>query len=105
MARKPVVSRTITTTKVTVLCLDVEQKQPFEQTVTLPRTYRNDAQILKIVRDMLETETVKVAHIAGSVVENKLYGMPESKFIELADEMPPRTSPETAEIETENEGE
>ena len=34
MARKPMVTRTITTTKCNVLCLDIETAEPFNQVVT-----------------------------------------------------------------------
>ena len=42
MARQPMVTRTITTTKCKVLCLDLVQEKPFTQEVVLPRTYKDE---------------------------------------------------------------
>ena len=38
MARQPMVTRTIQTTHATVLCLNIPDAEPFNQTVVLPRT-------------------------------------------------------------------
>ena len=90
MARTPQVTRTIQTTKVNVLCLNIKEGNPFNQTVVLPRTYKDDNHMLKAVEKAINTESVKAVHIVDSVVEETLYGMSEQKFIELAEVLPPR---------------
>ena len=90
MARTPQVTRTIQTTKVNVLCLNIKEGSPFNQTVVLPRTYKDDNHMLKAVEKVINTESVKAVHIVDSVVEETLYGMSEQKFIELAEVLPPR---------------
>lgn len=50
MARLPMVTRTITTTKVNVLCLDIEHAEPCNKVVTIPRTYKDEETILKKVK-------------------------------------------------------
>lgn len=92
MARTPQVTRTIQTTKVNVLCLNIKEGNPFNQTVVLPRTYKDDNHMLKAVEKVINTESVKAVHIVDSVVEETLYGMSEQKFIELASVLPPRKS-------------
>lgn len=92
MARTPQVTRTIQTTKVNVLCLNIKEGNPFNQTVVLPRTYKDDSHMLKAVEKVINSESVKAVHIVDSVVEETLYGMSEQKFIELATVLTPRKS-------------
>ena len=46
MARQPMVTRTIITTKVNVMCLDVEHGEPCNRTITIPRTYKDEKALL-----------------------------------------------------------
>lgn len=90
MARVPMVTRTIVATKVNVMCLDVQKGEPFNESVTVPRTYKDDEALLKKVRPLLETETVKAVHIVGKEEIETLYGMTEQEFIQHAEVLPPR---------------
>lgn len=90
MARIPQVTRTIQTTKVNVLCLDIKEGQPFNKVITLPRVYKDDQHILKQVRKLIDNDETKAVHIVSAEVEETLYGMTEQKFIELAEVLPPR---------------
>lgn len=81
MARKPMVTRTITTTKVNVLCLNIESGEPFNMDVTLPRTYENDKKLLKMVQSVVDNDTVKSVHIVHKEEVETLYGMSEQDFI------------------------
>ena len=90
MARVPSVTRTIQTTKCKVLCIDVENERPFTQEVVLPRTYKDERSMLKKIKPMLESETVKVVHVQDFTVESTLYGMTEEEFISVAQVLPPR---------------
>lgn len=101
MARTPQVTRTIQTTKVNVMCLNIEEGNPFTQTVVLPRTYKDDKHILKAVEKVVNSDTVKAVHVVDSTVEETLYGMTEQKFIELATVLPPRKGNSESEADTE----
>lgn len=90
MARTPQVTRTIKTTIVTVLCLDIVNGEPFNERVTLPRTYKDEKAMLKEVEKVINNDTQKAVHIVDFTVEEKLYGMTEKEFIETAHELPPR---------------
>lgn len=90
MARTPQVTRTIKTTVVDVLCLDIVNGEPFNEQVTLPRTYKDEKAMLKEVEKVINNDVQKAVHVVGFTVEEKLYGMSEQKFIETADELPPR---------------
>ena len=85
MARKPMVTRTITNTKVNVLCMDIRSAEPFNKVITLPRTYKDDKTLMKIVNEVMETENIKAVHIVDKEEVETLYGMTEQEFIEKAD--------------------
>lgn len=94
MARVPMVTRTITTTKANVMCLDVQAGEPFNKEVTVPRTYKDDETLLKKVKPLIETETIKAVHIVDKEEIETLYGMKEEDFISLAQVLPPREKTE-----------
>ena len=84
MARKPMVTRTIVTTRVNVLCLDIQSAEPFNKVVTLPRTYKDEKQLLKKVEEVVNTDEVKAVHVVGKEEVETLYGMSEQDFINNA---------------------
>ena len=90
MARVPQVTRTIQTTVCNVLCLDLINKQPFEKTVKLPRTYKDEKHMMKKIEAIVNSPEVKAVHVIGSEIKETLYGMSEQKFIETAEILPPR---------------
>ena len=94
MARVPMVTRTIITTKANVLCLDVQAGEPCNKVVTVPRTYKDGETLMKKVRTLLETDTLKAVHIVDKEEIETLYGMTEQEFIEHAKVLPPRSTTE-----------
>lgn len=94
MARVPMVTRTIITTNVNVMCLDIETGEPCNKCVVVPRTYKDDEKLLKKVKEVLETKTLKPVHIVDKEEIETLYGMTEQEFIEHAEVLPPRTTSE-----------
>ena len=84
MARKPMVTRTITTTQVNVLCLDIVAGEPFNRQVTLPRTYKEDKKLMKAIEEVVNTENVKAVHVVAKEEVETLYGMSEQNFINNA---------------------
>ena len=91
MAKTPMITRTIQTTEVNVLCMDIKQGEPFNTTVTLPRTYKDNAAMLKAAAAVIDNEDTKAVHIVASEVNDTLYGMKETDFIANADILPART--------------
>lgn len=94
MARKPMVTRTIVTTKVNVLCLDIKSAEPFNQTITLPRTYKDEKKLLKKVEEVVNTDDVKAVHVVDKEEVETLYGMTEQDFITNATILDPATRKE-----------
>lgn len=90
MAKTPMITRTIQTTEVNVLCMDIKQGEPFNTTVTLPRTYKDNAAMLKAAAAVIDNEYTKAVHIVAYDVKETLYGMKETDFIANADILPAR---------------
>lgn len=88
MARVPMVTRTIQTTRANVMCLDIEKEEPVNKEVILPRAYKDEKAMLKQAEKVINTETVKVVHIVDFKVEETRYGMTEQQFIEQAEVIP-----------------
>lgn len=92
------VTRTIKCTKATVLCLNIETGEPFQETVVLPRTFKDEAKLLKACEAVLNKGNVKAVHPVYTTIEENLYGMTEQNFIEHAEILPPRqTKPNDSE--------
>ena len=94
MARIPMVTRTLVSTKCVVLCMNLKEGTPFEQEVTIPRTYSDQKKMLKEVCKIVDNDEVKAVHIKSSEEQETLYGMTEQKFMEYADVLPPRGTKE-----------
>ena len=94
MARKPMVTRTIITTRVNVLCLDIQSAEPFNIDVTLPRTYKDDNKLFKKVEEVVNNDNVKAVHIVDKEEIETLYGMTEQYFIDNATILNPVTRKE-----------
>ena len=73
MARVPQVTRTIVT-KANVMCLDIEKGEPFNKVVIVPRTYKDEKALLKAVKAVAETDTVKCVHVVDSEQIETLIG-------------------------------
>lgn len=90
MAKKTMVTRTISVTIATALCLNTVSAEPFNQSVILSGTFKEKKALLKAVKNILENDEISVAKIVDVTIEQKLYGMTKQKFIENADILPPR---------------
>lgn len=97
MARKPMVTRTITATKITALCLNIETGEPFNKEVTISGTFKDEKAMMKAAEKLLNTETEKAVHIVSSEEIETLYGMTEQEFIQKAKVLPPRPKKEKTE--------
>lgn len=98
--REPMVTRTVVTTKVVALGMDIETCEPGNKVFILPRTYKDDKAIMKELEKRTEEESFKCVKICSTEIIETLYGMTEADFIRVAKELPPRTkSQETTETE------
>lgn len=91
MARIPSVTRTIQTTDITVMCVDVTTAEVSNKTLTLPRTFKDESAMLKAAKKAGETDTCKIVQVVAHKVNEQLYGMTEADFIKYAHPLPPRS--------------
>lgn len=97
MARTPMVTRTIISTKITVLALNTETCEPFNLTVELPGTFKSQADALKAVKASKETDLIAIAKVVSMGTKETLYGMSQEEFLQCAKELPPRAVKKTTE--------
>lgn len=82
MARKPKISRTIVTTHVDLLCINISEEATFTKTMVLPRTYKDDGAILKACEKLCTDDNIKIVHVVDKKIVSKKYYMTEQEFIE-----------------------
>ena len=88
MARKRMVTRTITFTTAKATVYDIASNEIKTVEYKLSGELSTDDAIKVITKEHKEVRPLKVNDIT---VQEELYGMPEEKFIELADILPTRT--------------
>jgi hypothetical protein len=81
MARQSMVTRTITTTNVVAMVVNTEKGETEVKEFALPRTYKDNAAILKYCAKHIDNDTTKVVKIIEATVKEQLYGMTEQDFI------------------------
>lgn len=91
MARTPMVTRTLISTRVNVLCLDVLTAEPTNQTFDIARTFKDEDKLMKALKAEYETDSLKLVHIVDTTTVEKLYGMTETEFMNHARELDPAT--------------
>ena len=79
--RKPMVTRTITSTKVQELCADTTKAELFNKSVVVPRTFEDDEKLLKVLHKIIDNEKEVVVSIVGKDEQTALYGMSEEDFV------------------------
>ena len=84
MARVPMVTRTMKTTKVNVLYMDLVKAEPCNKDLTLPRTFKDDKKLFKAVEAVINSDEIKAVQIVKKKEIDTLYGMTEQEFIETA---------------------
>ena len=99
MAKIPMITRTLKTTVVNVLCMDIARGERFNLEVVLSRTYKDNIAILKAVAAVIDCDEVKPVHVVNSYVEEILYAMKETDFIANAEVLPTRGCKDATESE------
>lgn len=88
MARKRMVTRTITSTKAKATVYNIEKDEIQVLEYKLSGELSSDDALKVITKEHTEVRPLKIKEVT---VQEELYGMPEEKFIELADILPART--------------
>lgn len=87
MARKLYVTRTIKSTRASILCMDIEQAEPMNITVILPAQFKDAKAVLKAAKPMVETDVIKAVSVADYQTEFAMYRMPMEQFIVTAEKV------------------
>ena len=88
MARKRMVTRTITFTTVKATVYDIARDEIKTVEYKMSGELSSDVALKIITKEHEEVRPLKVTELS---VNEELYGMPEEKFIELAEILPART--------------
>lgn len=91
MARERMVTRTVSETTVTVMCVNVTTAEMENKVYTLGQV-SNQSDALKVLKKLYETDTFKLVAVVSMDVTEQLYGMTEVEFIKLARKLPPRST-------------
>ena len=101
MARQQMVTRTVDSTLVTALCVDITTQETLTNSYDISGKFADDEKgsekLLKATKKVAETDTIKVVSILSKENKETLMGMTEQEFMSLAKELPPRTKKDTNE--------
>lgn len=90
MRKEKMVTRTVTEINCEIMCVNIDSAEVTVKNFTVFGKYDDENDILKECQDLIDTDNIKLVHVSGFSEEEVLLGMPESKFIELAEVLPPR---------------
>ena len=96
MAKERMVTRTLTITTVEVMTVDITTATTGTDRFDIVGDNTFDT-ALTAVKELYETDTTKIVTITELVLNDYLFGMPESDFIKMAKIMPPRTTTKVGE--------
>lgn len=91
MARKRMVTRTVTQTTAEVMTLDVTIAEVQVKSYDIGGQYTDEV-LLKKLQSLFQTDTFKLVHIESQDSKELLLGMDEEEFIRLAHVLPPRNT-------------
>ena len=96
MAKERMVTRTVELSVCEVMCMNTTTADVEIRTYEIGGGLTEEKALLKAIRKLHETATFKCVAISKITSKEILYGMPESRFIELAQILPPRNTKEDA---------
>ena len=77
--------------KTSIWCYNTITAEVHNKEFEVPRTYKDNEKLLKVVKEMVETDSDKVVTIVDKSVATKLFGMSEADFLKNAIELDPET--------------
>ena len=94
MARKRMVTRTVTITTAMALCLNIETAEPENVTLDIPGKFGSDKALLDHFGAVYNTDKKKAVTIVSKEEKEVKYGMPETDFITKAVVIPEKVEQE-----------
>lgn len=89
--REKMVTRSMKVTKAQALMVNLETQETLTEIIAIPNVYKDDKALMKALEKSFEGSTLKPVHVLSSEVVEKLYGMSEKTFLEMAKELDPET--------------
>ena len=96
MAKERMVTRTLTITSIEVMTVDITTATTGTDRFDIVGDHTFDT-ALTAVKELYETDITKIVTITNLVLNDYLFGMPESDFIKMAKIMPPRNTTKVGE--------
>lgn len=91
MARQRMITRTIEQSIAQVMTVDITTSEVSVRQYIIGGSYTSDVLLSKL-KNLFETDTLKLVHVKDVKVEEVLLGMTEEDFMRHAIVLPPRTS-------------
>ena len=88
--RERMVTRTITATVATALCMDIVNATATTKELEISGTFKSDSDLLKVLKKKYDTSDLVVVAIQKTETKEKLYGMTETDFMKYAKEIESR---------------
>lgn len=79
--RSPFITRTVCSTIVTAMVVDVESAEVSNQTVTFPRSFKTEKEMEAATRFAIDTDKVKFVSIVDVSHDRGVYGISETDFM------------------------
>ena len=79
--RKPMITRRIYATEVTVMAVNLQTAEVFNSTISVARVYKDKDKLFKVVQKSFDNEEQKAVQIVDTKVIDKLIGMTEEDFL------------------------
>ena len=92
MARQRMVTRTIEFTVAEIMTINVNTCEVLVTEYRVNGLYETEKDVLKAMQKQFESDCLKLVKVDNWHTESVLFGMLESKFMELAEVLPPRTN-------------
>ena len=71
--------------------MDLINAEPVNRDLTIPRVYKDEKKLFKVVQSILDNDEIKAVKIVKSEEVEILYGMTEQEFMENAQILDPET--------------
>ena len=99
MAKK--VTRTIISTKVTALCIDLKKVEPYNDIIVIPGSFTTaDKKLESKAHAFYDNDSRKIVQIQSAEPEEKIFGMTEETFMKYANELDEKRHFIVEEVET-----
>lgn len=95
------VTRTVTSYSATVLVVDTATTEVGTRQYVFTTNPKNEEAVIKYANEKLQGTGLRAVAVKETAVSTSLYGMPEEKFLELAEKLPPRAKKAAAEDDKE----